>query len=96
MPVPVPYLIECVKSRLGSGKGWFGFSQVFLAVLLLLLDLLGYQCHFLLLLIGDGFLCAHLLRLHTNHLNQLVGIVILLLQLHFLGCQLRLQAIYLQ
>ena len=46
--------------------------------------------------LGNGFLSAHLVRLHAHHLNQLVGIFILLPQLHFLGGQLGFQLIHLQ
>lgn len=46
---------------------------------------------------ADGFLLyTHLVRLHAHHLNQLVGIVVLLPQLRFLGGQLGFQLIHLQ
>ena len=90
------YLVEGVEGRLGCCERWLCLGQVFFTVLLLLLHLQHDEGHLLLLLIGNGFLSAHLVRLHTHHLNQLVGIFILLPQLHFLGGQLGFQLIHLQ
>lgn len=89
------HLIEGVESRLGCRERRLCLGQVLLTVLLLLLHLEHDEGHSPLLLVGHGLLSAHLVCLHANHLNQLVGVFILLPQLPLLRGQPGLQAIHL-
>lgn len=89
------HLIEGVESRLGCRERWLCLGQVLLTVLLLLLHLEHDEGHSPLLLVGHGLLSAHLVRLHANHLNQLVSVFVFLPQLPLLCGQPGFQAIHL-
>lgn len=67
-------------------------SEAFLEGLTYLVD----DLHLDFLLVGDGFLFADFLCFHTNHLDQLVCVFILLLELCLLNCQLGFQVIHLR
>ena len=77
-------------------RTWLSLLQIFLAVLLLdrhlSVDLVDLE----LLLIGDGLLARDPLGLNADDLDQLVGLLVLLVQLDLLGGQLLLQVVHLK
>jgi len=87
------YLVERVKSGLGSDKSWFCLGQFDGADLLFLANILGDDGDFLLLLVGKRLLLRHLLLLGTDHGDQLVGILVLDCKLFLLSGKFPLEVV---
>jgi len=87
------YLVESVKSSLGSKQSWFSLGEFDGADFLFLTDVLCDHCNFLLFVVGKRLFLRDFLLLGTDHGNQLVGVFVLDRKLFLLSCKFSLEIV---